>query len=189
MAWDVSRRTVMSGGAVGAAVAGLGIGRSALAKRPLKIIVIEEAEVPESRLYAETFVNSGRAAKVIRIDRTLNGLLHELVIGEGVLVGLTSDPAAMIAEQVLLADGARPLLKWAHHYRKMRWEHRTDGAPALLARASTGWPTVLANHMQDALGGSRQAPDLRCQSGHCGLDGKSPGMLVSWAFEVGVQQS
>ena len=189
MAWDVSRRTVMSGGAVGAAVVGLGIGRSAWAKRPIKTIVIEEAEVPESRLFAETFVNSGRAAKIIRIDRSLNGLLHELAIAEGVLVGLTSDPAAMIAEQILVADGARPLLHWTHHYRKMRWEHRTEGAPALLARASTGWPTVLAHHMQDALFGDRQTAELRCESGHCSLDGKSPGMLVSWAFEVGVQQS
>lgn len=190
MAWDVSRRTVMSGGAVGAAVAGLGIGRSALAQRPRKIIVIEETHVPESRLFAETFTNLGRAAQVVRIDRSFNGLLHELEAVEGVLVGLTSDPAAMIAEQILVAGGARPLLQWTHQYRKLRWEHKTVGAPTLLARASVGWPSVLAYHMQDALVGDRQDAELRCQSGgHCGLDGKSPGMLVSWAFEVGVQQS
>jgi hypothetical protein len=189
MAWVVSRRAVMSGGALGAAVAGLGIGRGATAQANHKIIVLEETAVPESRLFTETFINSGYAAQVIRIDRSLNGLLHELEAIGGILLGLTSDPAAMIAEQLLVGSGARPLLQWTHQYRRMRWEHRTEGTSALLSRASTGWPTVLAHHIQDALGGNRQDAKLQCESGSCRLDGKSPGMLVSWAFEVGEKLS
>lgn len=189
MAWDISRRTVLSGGAIGAAAAGLGFGNGALAEQARKLIVVEETEVPESRQFASTFATRGHAAHIIRIDRSLNGLLHELDVTDGLLVGLTSDPVAMIAAQVLVGSGARPLLQWSHHYRRMRWEHRTDGAPELLARASTGWPTVLAHHMQDALGGGAKGGAPRCESGSCRLDGKSPGMLVSWAFEVGVKLS
>ena len=107
------------------------------------------------------------------------------------LIGLmpTRPATRTIAEQILVGSGARPLLQWTHQYRRMRWEHRTEGTSALLSRASTGWPTVLAHHIQDALGGNRQDAKLQCESGSCRLDGKSPGMLVSWAFEVGEKLS
>ena len=189
MAWNVSRRSVMRGSALGAAVAGLGIGHCVSAKTMRKIIVVEETDVSESRVFADTLVNSGCVTQVVRIDRSLNALLQGLEATDGLLVGLTSDPAALIAEQILVRSGARPLLNWTHQYRDMRWEHLTQGAPELLAQASVGWPTVLAHQMQDALVGDRQESALKCASRRCGLDVKSPGMLVSWAFEVGEQPS
>ena len=189
MALNVSRRAVIGGGAAGLAAAGISFGVSTAAASARPVVVIEESAIPESRQFAEALVNSGHAARVVRIDRSLNGLLHELADSEAHFAGLTSDPAAMIAAQLLVERGGRPLLQWKHHYASGRWTHRTDGTPPLLASARSGWPTALAHHVRDTIGGRGSDGPALCQSGGCALAASSPGMLVSWVIEVGDQRS
>lgn len=184
MTWNVSRRGVIGGGAVGLAAAGIGFAAPATALAR-NVVVIEESAIPESRQFAETLVDSGDCARLICIDRSLNGLLHELTDTSSRFTGLTSDPAAMIAAQLLLERGGRPLLQWTHHYASGRWAHQTAGAPALLESSRNGWPTALAHHLRSILGSVATDSPALCHSGACGLAGSSPGMLVSWVIEVG----
>lgn len=189
MAWNFSRRAVMGGGAVGLASAGMGLGVSTAAAPMRKVVVIEESAIPESRQFAETLINAGDVARVIRIDRSLNGLLHELTDTSSSFAGLTSDPAAMIAAQLLVERGGRPLLTWKHHYASGRWTHQTAGASVLLQTAHNGWPTALAHRVRDAISSTGSDGLAICRSGSCALAGSSPGMLVSWVIEVGEQLS
>lgn len=190
MALNVSRRAVIGGGAVGLAAAGISFGVSTAAGSARPVVVIEEGAIPESRQFAEALVNSGAAGRIIRVDRSLNSLLDELTDPEARFAGLTSDPAAMIAAQLLVERGGRPLLQWRHHYASGRWMHQTAGTPPLLASARSGWPTALAHHVRDTIIGSRASDGpVLCQSGACALAASSPGMLVSWVIEVGDQRS
>ncbi|MGX7927195.1 hypothetical protein ACWPMX_11570 [Tsuneonella sp. HG094] len=189
MTVNVTRRTAMSGGAVGLAAAGASLrGTSASAYAPATIVV-EESAVPESRQFAEAFVTAGHAARVIRIDRSLNGLLYRLEDFGCRFAGLTSDPAAMIAAQLLVERGGRPLLQWTHHYDGRAWSHITAGAPTLLRRANHGWPTALAHHVRDKLDFQESESMAKCRSGFCGLPASSPGTLVSWVIEMRENQS
>lgn len=185
MAWNASRRAVMGSGAIGLAAAGIGLGTSEAKASNAKLIVVEESAIPESRQFAEAFVAAGHSARVIRIDRSLVGLLHELEETECRFAGLTSDPAAMIASQLLVERGGRPLLTSTHHYGSGRWTHQTANAPGLLRRASSGWPTALAHHVRDSLAGEEEGAATACRSGACGLPRSSPGMLVAWVIEMG----
>lgn len=187
MAWDISRRAVMGSGAAGLVAAGVGIGGGASAMR--RTVVIEESSAPESRQFAEAIATADFSVRVIRVDRTLNGLLHELEDTGCLFAGLTSDPVAMIATQILAARGARPLLRWTHHYAGGRWRHQTEGAPSLLSKARFAWPTTIAHHLRDAIGGAGSGSADICNSGACALAGSSPGMLVSWVIEAGGQPS
>lgn len=184
MTWNVSRRRVIGGGAVGLATVGIGFGTPATA-HARNVVVIEESAIPESRQFAETLIDSGDCARLVRIDRSLNGLLHELTDSSSRFAGLTSDPAAMIAAQLLVERGGRPLLQWKHHYASGRWTHQTAGAPALLGASRSGWPTALAHHVRNTLGSVNEDEPALCRSGACALAGSSPGMLVSWVIEVG----
>ena len=189
MTWNVRRREVLGAGALGAAAAGLGgLSGPALA-RNTPATLIEESAVPESRMFASTFADVGLAARVIRIDRSLGGLLHELDEATGLIVGLTSDPAAMIASQLLVERGANPRLVWKHHYESGKWRHQTEGAPRLLESATLAWPAAVAHAVRDAIGGKSDRRSSTCNSGSCALALSSPGMLVSWAFEIGGRQS
>lgn len=185
MAWDVSRRAVMGSGALGLAATGIGFGASTASGRAIKTVIVEESAIPESRQFASAFVGAAPSTRVIRIDRSLNGLLHEIDHTDCRFAGLTSDPAAMIAAQLLIERGGRPLLNWSHRYGAGRWTHHTAGVPALLTRASGGWPTALAHHVRDRLNGSTDGRVAACRSNACGLPETSPGMLVSWVIEMG----
>ncbi|HUD95344.1 MAG TPA: hypothetical protein VMR39_27555, partial [Sphingobium sp.] len=78
MAWDIKRRELLGAGALGAAVAGLGVLPGAAAARARRVTVIEESASPESRMCAATRAESGVVGRTIRLDRSLNVLLHEL---------------------------------------------------------------------------------------------------------------
>jgi hypothetical protein len=189
MALNVSRRAVLGGGAVGLAAAGISFGVSTAGPPVRPVVVIEESAIPESRQFAEALVDSGHAARIIRVDRSLNSLLHELTDTNARFAGLTSDPAAMIAAQLLVERGGRPILQWRHHYASGRWTHQTAGTPPLLASARSGWPTALAHHVRDTIGSPGSDRPVLCQSGACALAASSPGMLVSWVIEAGDQRS
>lgn len=189
MTWDVTRRAAMSGGAVGLAAAGAGFAVSPASARAPATIIVEESAVPESRQFAEAFANAGHSARIVSVDRSLNGLLHELDASDCRFAGLTSDPAAMIAAQLLLERGGRPVLRWTHYYGGRGWTHTTAGAPSLLRQASNGWPTALAHHVRDMFDAPEGNAMYACRSRSCGLPASSPGMLVSWVIEVGVNRS
>lgn len=185
MAWDIKRREFLGAGALGATVAGLGVLPGAASARARRVTVIEETASPESRMFAATLAESGVVGRTIRLDRSLNVLLHGLDDTDGLVVGLTSDPAAMIAGQVLVARGARPALLWRHHYTGGRWQHRTEGAAQLLQGAAAAWPVAVAHLVRDALGAPTEARLNTCQSGSCDIAASSPGLLASWVYEIG----
>lgn len=189
MTWDVTRRAAMSGGAVGLVAAGAGLSGSPVSARVPATIIVEESAVPESRQFAEAFANTGHPARIVSVDRTLTGLLHELEASDCRFTGLTSDPAAMIAAQLLLERGGRPLLRWTHYYGGRGWTHTTAGAPSSLTQASYGWPTALAHYVQDMFDAPERHAMDACRSNSCRLPASSPGMLVSWVIEVGVKRS
>lgn len=184
MDWMIRRRQVLGVGALGTAALGLG-NFVPLASRPDRAVtLLEESAVPESRQFASALVDSGFASKVTRIDRSLNGLLEELEAPAGMIIGLTSDPAAMIAGLLLSERGAYSRLLWQHHYADGRWQHRTGGAPRLLEAATRDWPIAVAHKVRDAVDGRSEQFASTCSSGGCSLPASSPGMLVSWVYEL-----
>lgn len=189
MTWNVRRREVLGAGALGAAAAGFGSLPGPARARNRHVTLVEESAIPESRQFASTLANASTAARIIRIDRSLSGLLHELEDSAGLIVGLTSDPAAMIASQLLVERGASPRLVWRHHYASGRWHHQTEGAPRLLASATIAWPVAVAHEVRDAIDGKPGHHTNACNSGFCSLAPSSPGMLISWAFEIGGTRS
>lgn len=190
MAWDVSRRVVLGAGALGATAAGLATALSGAASaRNRRLTLVEETSVPESRQFAGAIAEAGWGESILRVDRTLNALLHALEQPTGLIVGLTSDPAAMIAGQLLGERGARERLVWQHHYVGGRWRHSVESAPRLLEAASLAWPVAVAHHFRDTIAnnfGANKAAGARgiCDSNSCALAPSSPGMLVSWAYEI-----
>lgn len=189
MAWDIKRREFLGAGALGATVAGLCVLPGAASARARSVTVIEETASPESRIFAATLAESGVVDRTIRLDRSLNVLLHDLDDVDGLIVGLTSDPAAMIAGQVLVERGARPALQWRHHYTGGRWQHRTESAARLLEGAAAAWPVAVAHLVRDALGAPTEARLNTCKSGSCGIAASSPGLLASWVYEIGGELS
>lgn len=184
MAFVVRRRTVLGGAALGGAAAGLAsIPRLASAQHA-SVTLVEESGVPESRQFASALADSGLVGKVIRIDSSLNGLLEELQDTGGTIVGLTSDPAAMIAGQLLSERGARMRVLWDHRYQDGRWRHRTEGGERLLASATHAWPVAVAHNIRDAIHSTPARVASTCNSGVCALPPSSPGMLVSWVYEA-----
>lgn len=184
MAWDVTRRDLLGVGAMGAATFGLAGLRGPVSDRSGHLTLVVETAVPESRQFADAIAETGWSRRILRIDRSLNGLLDELKEPTGLVAGLTSDPAAMIAGQLLAERGARERLLWQHHYSGGRWRHSIESAPLLLKGTSVGWPVAVAHHLRDAMthypGGARSI----CHSNECALAAGSPGMLVSWAYEI-----
>ncbi|WP_230206928.1 hypothetical protein [Novosphingobium sp. Gsoil 351] len=176
---------MLGAGALGAVAAGLnGLSGPASARNRL-VTLVEESAIPESRQFVSAFAASGTTARIIRIDRSLGGLLHELEDTAGLIVGLTSDPVAMIASQLLVERGANPRLTWKHDYALGQWHHQTEGAPRLLKNATLAWPVAVAHEVRDAIGGKSERRPNTCDSGTCALAPSSPGMLVSWAYEIG----
>ena len=174
---------MLGAGVLGTAAVGLG-SLPQLGSSPNRTVtLVEESGVPESRQFASALVDSGFAGNVIRIDRSLNGLLQELEAVGGTVIGLTSDPAAMIAGQLLGERGARPRYFWQHHYTGGRWHHRTDGIARLIESTTHAWPVAIAQQLQAAIGSTSSQASNTCTSGVCALLSNSPGMLVSWVYE------
>lgn len=184
MTWEISRRAAMFGTAAGLVGAGITIRSTSVKARTPKLVIIEESSIPESRQFCEALMEGDHHAEIVRIDRSLNGLLDQLSDSSACFVGLTSDPAAMIASQLLLERGGQPHLEGKHLYTQGRWMHHTNGTSSLLERASNGWPTALAFHIRDLMDGSINDHTAECRSGACNLAASSPGALVSWAIEV-----
>lgn len=185
MAWRFKRREFLGAGALGAAAAGFCTLPGSSPAFARQTTIVEESASPESRLFAATLADSGLAGRTIRLDRSLNVLLHELDDPVGLVMGLTSDPAAMIAGQLLVERGARPKLLWRHHYASGSWHHQTQGASGLLEGSAAAWPVAVAHRLCDTLGGRSAERANVCSSGACDLAAKSPGLLVSWAYEIG----
>lgn len=184
MAWDIKRREFLGAGALGATVAGLGVLPGAASARACKVTVVEETASPESRLFAATLADSGVVGRTIRLDRSLNVLLHDLDNAEGLIVGLTSDPAAMIAGQLLVERGARRAMQWRHSYEGGRWKHQTEGAARLLEGTAAAWPVAVAHLVRDAIGTPPESRLNTCKSGSCDIAASSPGLLASWVYEI-----
>lgn len=189
MAWKLRRRDVLGAGALGTAAVGLGTLARSKPGRRRTVTLVEESGVPESRQFAAAMVDSGFAGEVIRIDQSLNGLLHELEATTGTIIGMTSDPAAMIAGQLLGERGAHARHFWQHHYAGGRWRHQTEGAPRLIEATTYAWPVAIAQQLQSVISGKPAQVSTTCNSGICGLLASSPGMLVSWVFEFKGHQS
>tara|TARA_R110002020_G_scaffold291182_5_gene506650 strand:+ start:1740 stop:2312 length:573 start_codon:yes stop_codon:yes gene_type:complete len=185
MTWNVKRRELLGVGALGVAAAGLvGLPDSTSAQNR-SITLVEESAIPESKLFTSAFADAGVVSRIVRVDYSLSGLLYALQNSSGLIVGLTSDPAAMIAGQLLVERGANPRLVWKHHYRSGRWHHETESAPRLLENVALAWPVAIAHEVRDAIGGKSSHRSNRCYSDSCALAPSSPGMLVSWAYEIG----
>mgnify|MGYP006081495175 CR=1 FL=1 len=189
MAWNLRRRDVLGAGALGTAAVGLGTLVRSEPGRSRTVTLVEESGVPESRQFASALIDSGFAGEVIRIDQSLNGLLHELEATTGTIIGMTSDPVAMIAGQLLGERGALARQFWQHHFAGGRWRHRTEGSVRLIENTTHAWPVAVAHQLQSAI--SNRSPQVSndCTSGSCALLASSPGMLVSWVYEFEGYQS
>lgn len=184
MDWMIRRRDVLGACAAGAAATGLGSFLLRMPRAHHGVTLVEESAVPESRQFASALAVGGSVDKVIRIDRSLNGLLEELEAPVGMIVGLTSDPAAMIAGMVLSHRGAYSRLLWQHHYTDSRWVHQTVGEARLLEAAAHDWPVAVAQKLRDAVDGRSEPSANICTSAECSLPDSSPGMLTSWVYEL-----
>jgi hypothetical protein len=188
-ALSFNRRDVLGAGAgaAGASVIGLGsfAGSAAAAASQRPVRVVAEAGAPESRRFASAFAGS----QIIAVSPNLTELLDALNVDtsgglSGTIAGLTSDPAAMIAEQLLLERGGRPLFRWVHRYEAGGWRHDVGAAPGALAQAGAAWPATLARLVGETLTVRTDQAPQSCFSGPCVLARRSPGLLVSWAFEM-----
>lgn len=189
MAWNLRRRDVLGAGALGTATIGLGALVQSEPGRSRTVTLVEESGVPESRQFASALIDSGFASEVIRIDQSLNGLLHELEATTGTIIGMTSDPVAMIAGQLLGERGALARQFWQHHFAGGRWRHRTEGSVRLIENTTHAWPVAVAHQLQSAIGNRSPQISNDCTSGSCALLASSPGMLVSWVYEFEGYQS
>ena len=189
MAWNLRRRDVLGAGALGTAAVGLGTLARSEPGRSRTVTLVEESGVPESRQFASALIDSGFAGEVIRIDQSLNGLLHELDATTGTIIGMTSDPVAMIAGQLLGERGALARQFWQHHFAGGRWRHRTEGSVRLIENTTHAWPVAVAQQLQSAIDNSSPQVSHDCTSGPCALLARSPGMLVSWVYEFEGYQS
>lgn len=152
--------------------------------RPSPLLVVEQSPVRESRHFTATLVGRGRVFQTLAIGHGMDELLHNLEGRQGLVAGLTSDPAAMIAAQLLVEAGARQLLWWRHFYERGGWWHSAQGKGQLLAQSRDAWPAAVAHQLADMIDGRNEARAEPCRSGACGLPASSPGMLVSWAYEM-----
>lgn len=180
-----NRRDVLGAGAAGAGVVGLGplaASASATAVEAPASWVVAEIVAPESRRFATAFGGARLMPVSSAMGELFDGLSGAL---PEVVVGLTSDPVAMVAEQLLAERGARGIFRWVHRYQNGGWHHQIDAAPAALAGSGATWPAALARLVAARLGADA-APGqaLSCGSGACVLARRSPGLLVSWAFQT-----
>lgn len=186
---DLDRRSMLGGIAVGtlglACIAQAGLDPSAAASRALspdKYKVLVETSSPESRKFAAALAG----AQLTAVDPTLTDLLQTLADqGPGRVIGLTSDPVAMIGQQLLGERGGRLLFRWVHSYARGQWWHAMDEPASLLAGTGTNWPVTLAQHVEARIGGVFNAVGAdQCSSGSCRLHRSSPGLLVCWAIDM-----
>ncbi len=189
MAWNLKRRDVLGAGALGTAAVGLGALARSEPGRSRTVTLVEESGVPESRQFASALIDNGFAGEVIRIDPSLNGLLYELEATTGTIIGMTSDPVAMIAGQLLGERGAHARQFWQHHFAGGRWRHRTEGSVRQIENTTHAWPVAVAHQLQSAIGNRSPQVSNDCTSGSCALLASSPGMLVSWVYEFEGYQS
>ncbi|MDB5697598.1 MAG: hypothetical protein JWN69_402 [Alphaproteobacteria bacterium] len=185
-----NRRDVLSAGAGAAGVGVIGLapfaGSAQAAAGQPQVRVVAEVGAPESRRFASAFARSKIIAVSPGLTELLDPLNVDVVAGAlaGTVVGLTSDPAAMIAEQLLVERGGRPLFRWVHRYEGGGWRHDVDAAVGALARSGGAWPVALAGIVADKLALASGNPPQTCFSGPCLLARRSPGLLVSWAYEM-----
>lgn len=187
-----NRRQILGAGAAGAGVIGASvIGAGAIGFAPgiaaaaslgtegRSTSVIAEAAAPESRRFAAAFVG----ADLLSVGSTMIELLGEFAADAQVVIGLTSDPVAMIAGQRLVERGGRRLFQWNHRFEDGGWLHQLDGPADGLAGSGAKWPVALASIVAGRL--TTSSAELRsCASGECLLARRSPGLLVSFAFDM-----
>lgn len=182
-----NRRQILGAGAAGAGVIGAatiglapGIASAApLAREGLGARVIAEAAAPESRRFAAAFAG----AELLSVSPAMVELLGEFANDARLVVGLTSDPVAMIAEQRLAERGGGRLFHWTHRYQDGGWQHRIDQVADGLAGSGARWPVALAALVAERLTMVAAEPRT-CASGECLLARRSPGLLVSFAFDM-----
>lgn len=174
------RREVLSAVALGVGAIGLGplVGRAG-ATAAHRLTLVAEAGAPESRRFAAA-LGSG---ELLAVSPAMTELLGAIGAGADAVIGLTSDPAAMVAQQLLLECGSRPIFRWLHRYEAGAWHHEVDCAAGPLHGAGADWPAAVAAMVRERLGVTGTGP-ASCASGACRLARRSPGLLVTWAFET-----
>lgn len=181
---EFDRRAVLRGGVAGAAVLCLYGGTSSTRAQGAVVApsVFVESAIGESRRFAAAH----RGAGLHVVDSELNGLVGRSLPG-GIVVGLTSHPVAMIAEQLLREAGGEPLFRWSHRHEDGGWQHELDADGVRLEAARAMWPDALAGLVDDRLRGIGTASTAgRYCSGACALSPRSPSVLVSWGFNMPV---
>lgn len=189
MRLNAKRRQVLAGSVLGMGAVGIGGVSMIGLKRGAALTLVQELSVPESAKFAAALERTERIEAIVHVGSTLNELLQDFHPRQGVVLGLTSDPVAMIAGQLLSEAGGRQVAEGRHSYLSGRWQHQINGASRLLRKSSIGWPASVAMQMLDAVSQRTTKTASNCLSGPCVLAKESPGMLVSWAYELGGNQS
>lgn len=169
---------VFGAGALGALGLGPLVG-GARAEAAPRLTVVAETGAPESRRFATALAS----AELLAVSPAMTELLGGIGAGADAVVGLTSDPTAMVARQLLLERRARPIFRWVHRYESGEWHHDIDAAAGPLSGSGSGWPAALAAIVGRRLGAAG-SDRVSCASGPCPLARRSSGLLVSWAFET-----
>jgi hypothetical protein len=184
MTTGLKRRELLGVGLVTAGLAGVA-GLRAGQGRNEPIWVVRQPDVPESIRFSDALAAEASTAGSLEVGPGLDELFENWPGGEGVVAGLTSDPVAMIARQLLVEAGATPVLRWDHSFAAGRWTHRISGRSGLAGVSQLTWPAVAAMRLSDEIVGRAAGPlDSGCASDLCGLSARSPGFLVTWAFRL-----
>lgn len=149
--------------------------------------VLVERGRPES----EAFAAALPARDVVYIGSGLSEIVSYLSSEKpALLIGLTTDPAAMIVEQLMREQGAKRLYQGLHRYHHNAVMHEMTGSTAALLRtipvvqAGGGiWAAELGRQMS-AIPLSGEACNRRCVTTRVSLPRKGPGYFVSWAWRA-----
>lgn len=181
---ELNRRDLLGAGLVTAGLAGVaGLGSVPARGEPVR--VVRQQGIPESIRFSDALASEVPTASALEVGPGLDELFGYRPSGKGVIAGLTSDPVAMIAGQLLIEAGATPILRWDHSYGAGRWTHRIAGQPGFAGVSQFTWPAVAAMRLRDELAGRAAGPrESVCASEICGLSARSPGFLVTWAFRL-----
>ncbi len=182
---ECNRRALLKASVVAGAVIGLPL-LSRRSREPVdrrRLLVVAEATLPESARFAAAFGDTQRLAVGTGMTEVLDAFDPSSI---GVVLGLTSDPIAMIAEQIAVEHGGQSILRWVHRYNSGIWRHEVDTAPLLLSRSGALWPLASAELVKGRLAEPTVAGDIiSCCSGPATLGPHSSAFVVSWAFVMG----
>lgn len=148
--------------------------------------VLVEKGQPESAAFAAAL----SARDVIEVDGLSDIVSYLSSETPALLIGLTTDPAAMIVEQLMREQRAKRIYQGQHRYQRRAVSHEMTASTAALLRtlpalqAGGGmWAAELGQRLS-AIPLSGEVCHRRCVTTRAALPRKGLGYFVSWAWRA-----